>query len=266
MKGLFKILLGLVFISGATSDASTHTDSIQVIPGSRIHTDYLGNLYVISPTNDIIRYDRAGKKTATANFKVLGNITSMDAGNPFEIYIFYRDQNRVIFLDNMLNLRGECDLESIGVSQIACVARSSDNQIWLFDLADQKLKKYSKDLKLLLESAAFSNYPAGERISPDQILDINTSVLVLNEGRIMEFDLFANFSKTLLIDTLSSFQFVNGKFVYLKNHVLEIYNPQQFRSEPVPVQLPPMSRDARIENEMLYILRDDAVILQPFGK
>ena len=75
----------------------------------------------------------------------------------------------------MLNLRGECDLESIGISQIACVARSSDNQIWLFDMSDQKLKKYSKDLKLLNESAALNNYPIGNNISPNLILDVNSS-------------------------------------------------------------------------------------------
>jgi hypothetical protein len=68
--------------------------------GSSISSDNLENLFVITPTNDIIKYNKNGQKLATANFKVLGNISSIDAGNPFEIYVFYRDQNKIIFLDN----------------------------------------------------------------------------------------------------------------------------------------------------------------------
>jgi hypothetical protein len=81
-------------------------DTIKAPAGSIISSDNLENLYIITPTNDIIKYNKNGIKLATANFKVLGNISSIDASNPFEIYVFYRDQNKIIFLDNMLNMRG----------------------------------------------------------------------------------------------------------------------------------------------------------------
>ena len=154
------------------------TDTIKIPLGSTISSDNLENLYIITPTNDIVKYNKNGQKLATVNFKVLGNISSFDAGNPFEIYVFYRDQNKIIFLDNMLNIRGECDLESIGISQIACIARSSDNQIWLFDMSDQKLKKYSKDLKLLNESASLNNFTVGNEINPS----ISNSIYVYNKS------------------------------------------------------------------------------------
>lgn len=166
----------------------------------------------------------------------------------------------------MLNLRGECDLESIGISQIACVARSSDNQIWLFDMSDQKLKKYSKDLKLLNESAALNNYPIGNNISPNLILDVNSSVLVLNNFNILEFDLYANFSKTVLIDTLKSFQFLNSKIVFLKNNSIMLYDKSLLKMEVFNQIIPLGTKGIRIEKERLFILKDEFVILRPISE
>ncbi len=245
---------------------TTFQDTISVPLGSMISSDNLDNLYVITPTNDIIKYNKNGQKLATANFKVLGNISSIDAGNPFEIYVFYRDQNKIIFLDNMLNLRGECDLESIGISQIACVARSSDNQIWLFDMSDQKLKKYSKDLKLLNESAALNNYPIGNNISPSLILDVNSSILILNNYNVLEFDLYANFSKTVLIDTLKAFQFLNNKIVFLKNNSIQVYDKSLLKMEVFSQIIPLGTKGVRIEKERLFILKDEFVILRPISE
>lgn len=255
------VLFTLCFAFSLRADV-VMPDSIVVPPGSQFTTDNMGNLYVYTPTNDIVKYNPEGVKMATANFKVLGNISSIDAGNPFEIYVFYRDQNKVVFLDNLLNIRGECDMESIGVSQIACIARSSDNQIWLFDMADQKLKKYSKDLKLIIESAALNNFPVGNNINPTMILDINSSVLVLNNNRILEFDLFANFNKTLIADTMATFQYLNGNIIYFKNGQVQMFNPLSFKMDVLSLNLPEKTLQVRLEKERLFILKDEFVILR----
>jgi hypothetical protein len=239
-------------------------DTIPVPQNSSITSDNLENLFVITPTNDIIKYDKNGKKMATANFKVLGNITSIDVSNPFEIYIFYRDQNKVVFLDNLLNIRGECDLESIGVSQIACLGRSADNQIWLFDVADLKLKKYSKDLKLMVESASFNTFNVGTEIYPTMIKDINNAVFMLDQNKILEFDIFANFSKIKLMDTLQTFQYINEKIVYLKKGHIYMFNPIDFSLRQLDIQLPSNTKNIRIEKERLFVLTDEYVILQTF--
>ena len=262
-----KLIQFVLFVCISQIQAQTTIqDTISIPLGSSINSDNLDNLYVITPTNDIIKYNKNGQKIATANFKVLGNISSIDAGNPFEIYVFYRDQNKIIFLDNMLNIRGECDLESIGISQIACIARSSDNQIWLFDMSDQKLKKYSKDLKLLNESAALNNFPIGNDINPSLILDINSSILILNNYNVIEFDLYANFNKTVLIDTLKSFQFLNNKIVFLKENSIKLYDKSLLKMEIFNQILPVGTKGVRIEKERLFILKDEFVILRPISE
>lgn len=267
MKYLFSYILVLFTLQGAAQTApATQNDTIPIPKGSTITTDNLENLYVISPTNDIIKYNKTGKKLATANFKVLGNISSIDVTNPFEIYVFYRDQNKIIFLDNLLNSRGEVDMEDIGVSQIACVGRSSDNQIWLFDMADLKLKKYSKDLKLMIESASFNTFSIGSDVNPVMIRDINTAVFILDHNMILECDIFANFSRIKLIDTIQSFQYINDKIVFLKHNRIHVYNPLDFSMKVLDYTLPDNTKYARIEKETLYVLTDEYVILQTYSE
>jgi hypothetical protein len=248
------------------ADTLTIVDTINVMQNSRITTDNLGNLFVISPTNDIEKYDKNGHKLATANFKVLGNISSIDANNPFEIYVFYRDQNKILFLDNLLNLRGEVDLESIGISQIACMGRSGDNQIWLVDMGDLKLKKYSKDLKLILESAAINTLPFMESINPEKILDINNAVLILNNGSIYEFDIFANYTKLKLTDSISMFQYVNEKIFYKVKNEFKWFNPLTFAAKTFEMTLPFLPKSIRIEKERLYVLGNHSVILYAYSE
>ena len=73
------------------------------IDAKDIQTDRLGNLYIISKTNQLYKYDSRGNLLGTLNYKYLGNINFIDASNPFELYVFYKELNEVLFLDNNLS-------------------------------------------------------------------------------------------------------------------------------------------------------------------
>ena len=90
----------------------------------------------MSPTNQLYKYNYSGKVLATLNYNYNGNISSIDVSNPMEIYVFYKEINRVLLLDNNLAYRGELDLTKLNITQAAAIARSFDNGIWVFDLGD----------------------------------------------------------------------------------------------------------------------------------
>lgn len=244
--------------------AFSQSDSLSVPSGSQMTTDRLRNVFIITPTNDIIKYGPDGKRMAVANFKVLGNISGIDISNPFEIYIFYRDQNKVVFLDNLLNSKGEMDLDDLGVSQVACIGRSSDNNLWIFDMADLKLKKYGKDGRFMLESASFNTF-LNTTISPTQIIDNNTSIFLLNSGSILEFDIFGNYNSTKLTDSISTFQYFNYQFIYLKKGKVYAYSPQRFNLKALDLQIPEKCKAVRFEKDFVYILTDEYLILQTYS-
>jgi hypothetical protein len=62
-----------------------------------IQTDRMGNLFVISKTNQLYKYNSTGKLLSTLNYNYSGNITSLDVSNPLEIYVFYKELNTIVF-------------------------------------------------------------------------------------------------------------------------------------------------------------------------
>jgi hypothetical protein len=134
----------------------------------------------------------------------------------------------------------------------------------LFDAADQKLKKYSKDLKLISESAPWNTMSIQGNINPVQIKDISNGVLILNSNQILEFDIFANYSKIKLSDTLQSFQYINNTILFQKNGKAYTYQPTSFTLKVLDLILPENCKGFRLEKERLYILSDEYVILQTF--
>ena len=263
----FKLcFLTLCLLGFGQTHAMQSTDTIPLQANCKMSIDNLGNCFIVTPQNDIIKYNVQGQKTASNNVKLLGNIASIDISNPFEIFVFYRDQNQLLILDNMLNIQSQIDLDPTGILQIACLARSSDNQIWLYDMSDFKLKKYNKALELLLESPAFNTLQIAETIQPKQILDVNTQIFVLNQQQILSFDVYANYNKLVLVDTLSQMYWQSPHICYQKQGEWMQYNPLNWQFQKYALDLPKNAQMAYKTEENVYILSSDCLILRRLNK
>ncbi len=264
MQIVVRLILLIFCFNVINSKAQATCDSLQVSNITQMYSDKLGNFYLVSSTNDIEKYDKNGKKIATANFKILGNISYIDASNPFEIYVFYRDQNKVLYLDNLLSLRGETNLQTNGITQAACIARSYDNQLWVMDMGDLKLKKISKENTPLLESASFTILPISGDITPVNVLDVNNAIFILNSGTLYQFDIFGNFVNKVVDDSIAYFQYINNQLVYINSkNELKVYNPITYTLKEI--EIPEMQKADKIciTSDKIYILQSKYVILQP---
>lgn len=227
-------------------------------------TDKLGNVFVLTPKNDIQKFDKKGKKITEANFKVLGDATLIDAGNPLEIYVFYKDQNKLVYFDNMLNYRGETDLyKTLGVNNIQAVCRSYDNGFWFFDPDNFKLKKADKQGSLQSESINLANV-ADTTLAPQMLLDDGKFVyLKTNNDRLLVFDILGNYIKTIPLEKFTSFQIRDENIIYSTSMDLYIYNPSTFEKSTLLYGNGFFSlknySNIRIEDRNLY-LQDSAKI------
>ena len=59
--------------------------------------DAKGNKYLSDDSYTLYKYNVNNKLITNVNNKSYGNITSIDCSNPFEIYVFYKDQNIIVF-------------------------------------------------------------------------------------------------------------------------------------------------------------------------
>ncbi len=228
-------------------------------------TDKLGNVFVLTQKNDIQKFDKKGKKLTEANFKVLGDATMIDAGNPLEIYVFYKDQNKLVYFDNMLNYRGETDLyKTLGVNNIQAVCRSYDNGFWFFDPDNFKLKKADKQGDLQSESINLANI-ADTILSPQMLLDDGKFVyLKTNNDRLLVFDILGNYIKTIPLEKFTSFQTKEENLIYSTYSDLYIYNASTFEKNSYKLNQNTLFSTStffniRLENDRLY-LQDSAKI------
>ncbi|MFN4083459.1 MAG: hypothetical protein ACK4K9_07510 [Bacteroidia bacterium] len=159
--------------------------------------DKLGNIYVVTTTNQLYKYSSNGTLLSTLNFNYSGNITSLDVTNPLEIYVFYQELNTIVFLDNNLAFRGKIDLGNSGIHQAFAIARSYENGIWVFDATDLMLKKLDKEGNITQTSGNIRQY-INANFKPQCIIDDGLNVFISDSGSfILHFDVFANYKKNI---------------------------------------------------------------------
>lgn len=221
-------------------------------------TDKLGNVFALTSKNDIQKFDKKGKKITEANFKVMGDATLIDAGNPLEIYVFYKDQNKLVYFDNMLNYRGETDLyNTLSVNNIQAVCRSYDNGFWFFDPDNFKLKKADKQGTLQSASINLANL-ADTILTPQMLLDDGKFVyLKTKSDQILVFDILANYIKTISLERFTSFQIKDENIIYSTLSDLYSYTPSTFEKQSLLYHKEVFSHTKynaiRVENSTLYL-------------
>jgi len=189
--------------------------------GGFFHSDHLGNVYLIDEQQSITKFDRDGKQMESVNFKLFGELTQIDASNPFEIYLHYRDQQRLVFIDNQLSIRGELDLGEISNVEVSAVCRSYDNGLWVFDAGDARLLKYDKELKVRAESPAAALWTS-ENWVPSKIYEDGVNVYVLDkQNGVAVFDVFAQFVRKIPVKGLEEIQLRNGRMIFWADKQLQ---------------------------------------------
>ncbi len=227
------------------------------IDAKEIQTDRMGNLYVISKTNQLYKYSSVGKLLSTLNYNYSGNITSLDVSNPLELYVFYRELNSIVFLDNNLAFRGDINLSNYSIGQASSIARSYDNGLWVFDVADLQIKKLSKDGSTTLQSANVRQFTQANSIMPTFMYDNNDRLYVNDSALgIMVFDVFTNFIKTIPLKGIADFKILGDDLFYCKNKVLYAYNLKGLLQKSIQLPDSLTISDCSIEKDRLYLLKD----------
>lgn len=152
------ILCSLKLITSAQHADVLNVSLINRFGGEIINftTDNLGNIYLLNSNNQIKKIDEKGDSIAVYNnIRRYGKIFSIDATNPLKLLVFYRDFGTILVLDRLLNVLAVVNLRQQNILQVTAITSSYDNNIWLFDELDSKLKKIDENANLLLESTDF---------------------------------------------------------------------------------------------------------------
>ncbi len=181
-----------------------------------LNCDKLGNIYVLDEADRLSKYNSSGLLLSTLNYNYSGSISSIDVSNPMEIFLFYKELNTLIVLDNNLAFRGKVNLQDWGITQASCIARSYENGLWVFDSGDLQLKKFTREGKLLQSSGNAIDIAGNDKFNPIKCMDNGNRVLLTDSvNGLFLFDVFAGFIKKIPIPNIKSVQLLESEIFFI---------------------------------------------------
>ncbi|MEL7422824.1 MAG: hypothetical protein AAFN81_07535 [Bacteroidota bacterium] len=140
------------------------------VPGvEHFAVDPLQQLLTVDTDGVMVQYNPQGQALFRYHNTTLGEDFTIDATDPFNILLFYLDQQTVILLDRTLSVRASLDLRNTDILYATAVARSHDNNLWVYDELAGRLYKLSARGDLLFTS---NDFRLSENLSvgPSQIV------------------------------------------------------------------------------------------------
>lgn len=192
---------------------------------SNVAMDNLDNLYILSSTGQIKKYNPAGDSVGVYNqVRNFGKIPSMDVSNPLKILLFYKDFSTVVILDRFLSNQSTLDLRKFSVLNPSAIGNSYDNNLWVFDEYDNKLKKFDEQGNKLLETPDFRNI-FGYSFSPQKIINDNGLVYLADTSNgIFVFDNYGSFKKKLPVKNWQAIAVANNNIISTSNETVTVFN------------------------------------------
>lgn len=235
----------------------------KTIPGNYkyFNVDILNNIYVINKQNRLKKINENGDSVSVFNNIVQYGIPDfIDVSNPFKILVYYQRFATIVTLDRWLNLRNQVNLKSKNIISTHAMAASYDNNIWIFDEQNFKIKKCNDQMEMMLESIDL-NLLTEKTPKPTLIVSTEKNVYLYDENEgFYIFDAYANYKthlpllhwKNISVNKNTIYGFVNQSlFSYsLESLTLNEYN--------LPVNISSFN-SIRVVNGRLYLLKKDGI-------
>ena len=248
-------------VQGANTDSTFKY--LNFIPGSftYLDVDVLDNIYLITSNNQLKKIKPNGDSAGVFNdVKKYGNPTLLDVSNPLKILLYYKNYSTVVILDRFLTFRNSINFRNKNIFKVKSLATSYDNNIWIFDEQDFKLKKIDDEGTVLNETndwrQLFDTVP-----SPTQIIDRNNFVYLYDEIKgFYIFDYYGSYKNNLAFVNWKHVAVANNKLTGFAGDTLYSYEINSFnlKSYKLPVFFKDYL-DIKAMNGKVYLLKKNGV-------
>jgi hypothetical protein len=220
--------------------------------------DNLGNIYVLSQSGQLKKMGPGGDSIAVFNnVRQYGKIHFIDVTNPLKVLLYFKDFGTVVTLDRFLNTRSTLDLRRRQLFQVKSIGQAYDNNIWVFDELESKLKRIGEDGRIIDQSTDF-RLIFDSTPSPSFIVDQNKQLYLYDaEKGVYLFDYYGAFKNRIRLTGWTDFSVINNTLFGRDAGILYRYEPGTLNLQQYPI--PAAMRDARKIKIMpgnLYLLRD----------
>jgi hypothetical protein len=223
--------------------------------------DILNNLYLITVSNQLKKISSRGDSIAVFNdVKKFGNPSLIDVTNPLKVLLYYKNFATVVMLDRLLSPRNSINFRQQQIFSVKAIATSYDNNVWLFDEQDLKLKKIDENGKILQETTDW-RLIMDEVPSPQNIIDANNFVYLYDPAKgFYVFDYYGTYKNNL--------PFLHWENIAISGNRLTGFSNRQFFSYGLQTlqlktyNLPPFLNNyssIKAMNGKLYLLKKEGI-------
>lgn len=267
MKRVTKILLLLfpVLLLAVSSFSQNDTTFVaeKNTPGSftYFNVDNLGNVYLVNNNNQLKKLNNRGDSVGVFNdVRKYGKLFYIDVTNPLKLLLYYQNFSTIVVLDRFLMTRNVINLRTQNIFNVKAIANAYDNNIWVFDEGDAKLKKIGENGDLLSETVdcrlLFDTIP-----SPASIIDESGFVNMYDPKKgFFIFDIYGALKSKLPFINWNSVEVINKTLYGFSNDVLYQYQPGTMNLKEY--KLPAAFKDAiqiKVANNKIYLLNDSGL-------
>ena len=232
-------------------------------PVSSFAVDNIGGLYIITPENQLKKYNEKGDSVGVFNqVTQYGKLTHVDVQNPWKAILYYQNFSTIVLLDKYLDVSTAINLRKQNIFRVKAVTASYDNNIWLFDEQDNKLKKIDDNGKVLSETVdfrlLFDSVP-----DPERIIDRDGLVYLYDSKKgIYLFDYYGSFKTKLSFLHWDNIEVI-GKTIYGfdKENLYKYVSPVP---DLIAIPLPPELQNnslIKLNNHKLYGLKNNQLTI-----
>ncbi len=257
-----------IIASVCFGNLNAQTDSIPQNSGfiagayADFQVDNLGNIFVLTPDNQLKKYSAAGDSLGVFNdVRRYGKIAYIDVTNPLKILLFYQEFGTIVTLDRFLNNVGSLDLRQLGYYQVTCIGLAYDNNIWVYDALAGQLNKISNDGTAISKTNDIRQFTDSV---PNPVLLTDQGGLVYlfdpQKGAFL-FDHYGGYSKYIQLKNWRHFTVINKSMLgwngkeFLK---MEDKLPYEEEKKIIPAYLLPATK-ILIMPDYLYALKADGI-------
>ena len=232
-------------------------------PVSSFAVDNIGGVYIITPENQLKKYNETGDSIGVFNqVTKYGKLTYVDVQNPWKAILYYQNFSTIVLLDKYLDVSTAINLRKQNIFKVNAVTSSYDNNIWLFDEQDGKLKKIDDNGKVLSETVdfrlLFDSVP-----DPEKIIDRDGLVYLYDKTKgIYVFDYYGSFKTKLSFLHWDNIEVI-GKTVYgFDKENIYKYTPPlpDCTTNKLPAELQNSSL-IKLSNHKIYSLKDNQLTI-----
>ena len=253
----------MLWLSVSATDSTLNTTVIKSIIGNfkNFEVDNMGNVFLISNSNQIKKlnnkFDSVGVFNDTRRF---GNITSVDVNNALKSLVYYKDFSTILILDRFFNIKTKIDLRQKNIFKSSVICLSYDNNIWVYDEFENKIKKIDDDGTVLMETNDF-RLIFEELFIPESISDSNGKLYLYNKSKgLLVLDYYGAYKNKFEIKDLNDVQISDNKLLGFSENKFVVYDLKMLHSNQFNLLLVDDNKNKIVfKNNLFYLLNNSGL-------